>query len=117
MPGKIIDYSDDRQAVVYVRVPGWLKNLVSRAAEARGMSVNDWAANVLKAAAETGVGLPAPPFSKAPTPTRQAVVEDWLMGRQTVEPCGKPYPCERATAGTHKVGGLEFCSFCRIRVG
>jgi hypothetical protein len=53
MPAEPVDYSDDRQAVVYVRVPGWLHNLIVRVAEGRGLSVNGWAAVVLKVAAVT----------------------------------------------------------------
>jgi hypothetical protein len=116
MPAKKIDYSDEQQAVVYVRVPGWLKNLINEAAEDKGMTVNGWAAVVLMSAAEKDAGLPPPPIARAPVPTRADAVRDYLLGETTLEPCGRRTPCERATAGTHTVGGLEFCNFCRVRV-
>lgn len=101
---------------MYARVPGWLHNLIVEAARSRGMSVNGWAAVVLMSAAEKDAGLPSPPIARAPVPSRADVVRDYLLGGTTLEPCGRPSPCERASAGTHKVGGLTFCNHCRIRI-
>jgi hypothetical protein len=115
MPAEPIDYSDDQQAVVYVRMPGWLHNLIVAAARGEGLSVNGWAVLVLKQAAESGVGLPAPPVAHAAVPTLQDIVEGRLLGRTVLEPCGKLYPCERHE-GTHEVGGSVFCNHCRIRI-
>jgi len=116
MPAEPVDYSDDRQAVVYVRVPGWLHNLIVRVAEGRGLSVNGWAAVVLKVAAERDAGLPAPPVARAAVPSRGDVVVGFLLGRTVLEPCGRVSPCERASVGTHRVGDFEYCNYCRIRI-
>lgn len=116
MPARKINYSDEQQAVVYVRVPGWLHNLVDRAAENKKLSTNEWAALVLKVAAERDVGLPPPPIARAPVPSYADVVEGALLGKVVLEPCGRPSPCERQKAGTHRVGKYEFCNHCRIRV-
>jgi hypothetical protein len=119
MPAKLIKYKDEKIAVVYVRVPGWLKNLISEAAESRKTSVNNWCANILKSAAETGTGLPEPPKSHGPVPSAQDVVRDYLSGEKgkLLEPCGKQAPCERRAAGTHRVGDFEYCNHCRVRIG
>lgn len=117
MPARLVDYSDSQQAVVYVRVPGWLHNMIVSAARSGGMSVNNWAAVVLLGAAESGVGLPAAPVAVAPVPSVSDLVVGGVLGRTVLEPCGRPSPCERAEAGTHMVGGLTFCNHCRIRVG
>jgi len=116
MPARTVDYSDDKLVVVYVRVPGWLHNLIVSVAGGAGLSVNQWAAAVLKSAAESGVGLPAPPVARVAVPSMEDVVTGRLLGRTVLEPCGRASPCERATVGTHRVGGFEYCNYCRIRI-
>jgi hypothetical protein len=113
MSAEPVDYSDVQQAVVYVRVPGWLHNLIVRAAEGRGLSVNQWCAGVLLRAAE---GVPAG-VEVVSVPSVADRVEGVAAGRVVLEPCGRPSPCERMTAGTHRVGGFEYCNHCRVRVG
>lgn len=117
MSAECVDYSDVQQAVVYVRVPGWLHNLIVSAARSRGLSVSAWCGVVLLGAAESGVGLPVPPVAVGPVPSVADLVEGSVLGRRVLEPCGRPSPCERAVAGTHMVGGMLFCNHCRIRVG
>ena len=54
MPAELLDYSDDVLAVVYVRVPGWLRNAVKCAAVGAGVSLNSWVSAVLLAPIVTG---------------------------------------------------------------
>jgi hypothetical protein len=117
MPARTINYADDKKAIVYVRVPGWLKNLIKEVAKSRGKTQNDWAATVLKHAAESGAGMPEPIPARVPIPLPEDVLRSYLAGKEVLEPCGKPYPCEMRQAGTHDVGGYRYCNACRIRVG
>ena len=47
MPQKPLRHKPDANAVVYVRVPGWVKNACLDAATSAGMTLNAWAASVL----------------------------------------------------------------------
>ncbi len=114
MPASPERYRDTTTAVVYVRVPGWLKNEITEHAREAGLSINAWAANILMRGLEGEIGLPEPPRAEYPVATPQQVIGDYLRGEDTVEPCGKPAPCERT--GTFTVSGFEFCEVCRIRL-
>ena len=114
MPARPVEYEDTVTAVVYVRVPGWLRNRIVRLATDQGVTINSWAANVLHRAAEEGLGLPEPPPPVTPLPTLDDVVRGYLTDAPLVEPCGAVSPCERT--GTFGVSGVEYCRECRIRV-
>lgn len=109
-------HRDDATAVLYVRVPGWLKNRVAILADEEGVSLNSWVANAVNRCVEEGFGLPPAPPARAATPGVREVLDAYFHGDSLIEPCGRPAPCERAEAGTYEVGGLVFCEFCRIRI-
>lgn len=114
MSRRPVRHGDDVRVQVSVRVPGWLKNRVADAAAAEGVSINTFCAGVLLRAVERGEGFPEPPPAQAPVPSPERVLRGFLTGEDVLEPCGRPYPCERS--GVTVVEGLAFCNECRIRV-
>lgn len=103
-------------AVIYVRVPGWLKNAIADQCAKNAISVNRWAANILLRAYEEDHHIPEAPPAQAPLPTVTDVIRGYLTGETVLEPCGREAPCEREVAGAFRVAGVEYCNFCRIRV-
>lgn len=113
----MVVHDADATAVVYVRVPGSVKNRIVALAGSQGVSVNAWAANVLLRALELGEGLPEAPRGVAPVPDGGAVLRAYVEGERVLLPCGERGSCEGLGVGRLVVGGVEFCSVCRIRVG
>jgi len=77
--------------------------------------MNKYTAHVLFAALLEKKYPDAPPAA-GPKPTSEDVVRDYIIGTETLEPCGRVAPCERAESGTSLVDGGEWCNFCGIRV-
>lgn len=113
---KRVSHRDDETAVLFVRVPGWLKERVVEAADRDEVSINSWVANIVRLAVLAGQGVPTPPPASAPIPSAQLILEGILTGLPTLEPCGKTSPCERVKAGTDWLDEMEFCRHCQIRV-
>ena len=114
MSRRPVRHSDDARVQVSVRVPGWLKNRVADAAGREGVSINTWCAGLFVRGVEGSEGFPEPPPAQAPVPSPERVLRGFLTGEDVLEPCGRPYPCERS--GVTVVEGLAFCVECRIRV-
>lgn len=113
MTQPIVDHHDTAQAVIYVRVPGWLKNQITRCATTSGLTVNAWAANVLELATRQDPLPPAP--ARAPLPDTVDTLRAYLTGNRLLAPCGQPWPCDVDTAGTHDTAGISWCNACGIR--
>lgn len=116
MPARPVEHRDDAQAVVYVRLPGREKNRCVAAAEAAGMTVTAWAANVLRAAALGELGVPAPPPAVTPLPEPAEALAAWATGQRLIGPCGDTWPCRAAGEPLELVCGVSYCA-CGIRVG
>lgn len=114
MSADTVTHREDAIAVVYVRMPGWLKNQIVDWCGKSELSVNSWAANVLKRALEEEWGLPEPPPAAAPLPTPYSVVSSYLSGETVLEPCGEPSPCGRTEVVD--VAGVGYCDKCNIRL-
>ena len=110
MPTKPVRSRDDSEAYLNIRLPGWLKNKVTDAAAAAGVSTNTWLLNAVHQQLFFGDERPTPRL----IPSASEVIADYLAGRQTMSPCGKPFPCEgnesRVLLGTH-----TYCGVCNIR--
>ena len=91
-----------------------MKNRIADAAAKEGLSINRWASGVLLRAAETSEGFPVAPPAAVPLPSPERVLRGLLTGEETLEPCGRPYPCERT--GVTILDGMSFCNECRVRV-
>lgn len=128
MPQKPLRHKPDANAVVYVRVPGWVKNACLDAARSSGMTVNAWAASVLIEASRVASRETAhdtshhdTPHDTTPhgtphdTPTLVDTISSWIMGSPLVAPCGKAWPCP-ASERTDEAAGLHYCSECGVRV-
>ena len=110
----VVKHADGATAVLYIRVPGWLKNEITEHCNTEGVSVTSWAANALKRAVEDDLGIPPSPPARAPLPTSMDVLRGYLSGEEVLEPCGKPAPCERT--GAIEVAGVSYCDHCNIRI-
>lgn len=131
MPQKPLRHKPDANAVVYVRVPGWVKNACLDAATSAGMTVNAWAASVLIEASritshETthdttlhdtphDTSHHTPHDTPHDTPTLVETLSSWITGSPLVAPCGKAWPCP-ASERTDEAAGLHYCSECGVRV-
>lgn len=111
-----VRHRDDQTAVLYVRVPGWLKEQVVEHCEQLGVSVSSWVANLARLGVLQGQGIPEPPRADQGVPSPQMVLEGIVTGLGTIEPCGRPTPCERDEVGSDWLDGMEFCRHCHIRV-
>lgn len=112
MPAQVVRHNPDRPAQLTVRLPGSLKNQVTEAAEADGMSVNAWVLTALKSVL---VGGPVAPAPVAPVVTPETVIKDYLEGRTTIGPCGRPWPCDGASS-VSDFAGSRWCESCGIRL-
>ena len=113
--GDLVQHGDDVTAVVYVRVPGWLKNRIAKVAESHGLSMNAWAANILLEAVEESRGIPTEP-AFVPMPDLMDLIVGDMSGKGALQPCGVYGKCGRESLGTFEVSGIEYCESCRIRV-
>jgi hypothetical protein len=111
MPPKPGRHNPDRTATITIRIPGHIKNQITQQAKTNGLSINSWTLAAIKTAINHGLQTPAP---QAPIVTVETVINDYLHGKQTIAPCGKPWPCEGAN-NTEDLKGSTWCSNCGIR--
>lgn len=110
MPKVPVRSRDDSEAYLNIRLPGWLKNKISAAAANAGVSTNTWLLNAVHQQLHFGDERPTP----RSMPTASEVIADYLAGRQTIAPCGKPFPCEGNDSRV-QLGAHTFCGVCNIR--
>lgn len=110
----VVKYRPGATAVLYVRMPGWLKNEITEHCAEAGLSTTAWVNNALKHALEADWDVPEAPPAAAPIPTRVDVVRGYLTGEEVLEPCGRISPCERTQI--IDVNGIGYCDHCNIRV-
>ena len=65
---------------------------------------------------EEAQGLPPVPPPSAPKPDRIDILRQYLTGESVLEPCGKPFPCQREDTDPEFHGASEYCGYCRIKV-
>lgn len=114
MPLKPRIVGEDSVAHLQTRLPGWLKNRIVGRAEAEGLSVQAWVANVLYLAVDSD--FPPPPPARAPIPTEMDALRAYLTGERLLEPCGRPAPCERREVPEVTVDSVAYCGHCRVRI-
>jgi hypothetical protein len=112
-----VTHNPDAEAVLYVRVPGHLKEAIASAADAAGLSLNAWCANILRLGLLEGRGIPLPPRAHAPLPTVDEVVAAYVRGEQVVTPCGRVGICSGTTESPEVLHGVGWCRGCGIRLG
>tara|TARA_B100000029_G_scaffold514096_1_gene615647 strand:+ start:1379 stop:1729 length:351 start_codon:yes stop_codon:yes gene_type:complete len=109
-------YPEHASVQTILHLPGRIRNELVDHVQSLGTTMNEWCGIVIRKALEEEQGLPAPPPAAAPIPTKVDILRQYLTGDQVLEPCGKPYPCERETTDPEFHGQLEFCGHCRIMV-
>lgn len=112
MPKKPVRSESSGTVQLHVRVPSSLKNRIVDAAEAEGVSLNDWCMAALLTAVNSGLAETAP---VAPVVTVEQVVRDYLLGQRSLSPCGEPWPCEGAEQ-VSEFGGFRWCDKCGLRL-
>lgn len=109
--------------VVYVRIPGGLKERIARAAEDEGMSVNAWCAReLLRAAIRHDTPHDTTPHDTPPVNTRHHatpvtivdVIRNTTEGTPLLAPCGRTWPCpdEKRT----ELAGTDYCDTCGVKL-
>lgn len=107
-------YPEHASVQTVLHLPGRLRNELVDYCNSLGVTMNEWCGIVIRQALEEARGLPEPPPPAAPIPTRVDILRQYLTGEQVLEPCGKPYPCERERTDPELHGSIEFCGHCRI---
>jgi hypothetical protein len=104
-------------AYLQIRLPGWLKNEVIDHCESRGISLNAWLVEALRAQLRVELEVPAPPPARAPLPTTADMIRGWATGERLIMPCGRNETCAGIDdAGRWSHDGMGFCNECGIRV-
>lgn len=111
-----VTHRDDAEAVLYIRVPGWLKNDLAGLADQQGLSINAWCANQLRLALREQRGLPAPPVPAGPVAGPVEAVRAWLEGETLLTPCGRTGSCAGTDGEVELVSGVGWCRECGIRL-
>ncbi len=109
-------YPDHAVVQLILNMPGRVRNDLVDHVESIGSTLNEWCGIVIRKALEEEQGLPPVPPPSAPKPTKVDILRQYLTGDTVLEPCGKPYPCQRETTESEFHGQLEFCGHCRIKV-
>ena len=107
-------YPEHASVQTTLHLPGRLRNELADYCESLGTTMNEWCGVVIRKALEEARGLPEPPPPAAPIPTRVDILRQYLTGETVLEPCGKPYPCQRESTDPEFHGAIEFCGHCRI---
>lgn len=97
-----------------IRIPGRLKNEILDHCAGIDAPINSWVVSVLLEALRDARGLPPPPPAAAPLPTIDEVLRSYVLGERIIMPCGQPGPC--AGENPVKLGGIDYCPECSIRV-
>ena len=111
-----VKHQPDAEAVLYIRVPGWLKNQIMEQADLEGTSINTWCANELRLAIRNSLGLPPPPPAAAPLPTPSDALHAYLTDTPLTTPCGRTRTCTGLTEPPETLNGLSWCIECGIRL-
>lgn len=109
-------HNPDAEAVLYIRVPGHLKNTIASAADAAGLSITAWCANALRLALLDERGIPRPPRAHAPLPTVETVIAAYARGESVLTPCGRAGSCPGVEGDREVLHGVEWCGSCGIRL-
>ena len=109
-------YPDHATVQVILNMPGRVRNELADYVKTIGSSMNEWCGVVIRKALEEAQGLGPVPPPAAPKPERVDILRQYLTGEAVLEPCGKPYPCEREDVDPEFHGAVEFCGYCRIKV-
>jgi hypothetical protein len=109
-------HNPDAEAVLYIRVPGAIKNQVADTAQQHGLSINAWAANIIRLALRQEQGLPAPPPAAAPLPSPAEALHAYLTNTTLTTPCGRTRTCTGLTDPPEALHGLLWCAECGIRL-
>ncbi len=102
---------------ISVQIPGWLKNDILDLTEKLEVPVGSWVVAQLLRATREGNGLPPVAEPHGPLLTPEEMIRLYARGETIMSPCGTPGVCEGQTMERELVGGMEFCSVCRIRFG
>jgi hypothetical protein len=89
MPARPVESRPGSTQYVHTRVPAEVKDACVTAARAAGLSVNAWAANVLRLAALGATGFPPPPPASHPLPDPGTVLAAYATGERLLGPCGE----------------------------
>ena len=109
-------YPDHATVQVTLNMPGRVRNELADHVKSIGSTMNAWCGVVIRKALEEVQGLgPAPPAA-APIPTSIDILRQYLTGETVLEPCGRPYPCQREDTDSEFHGAVEYCGHCRIMV-
>ena len=111
-----IQHDHNANAVLYIRVPGHIKNAAAQAAEAEGIPTTTWCANIIRQALQTKQQLPPPPPAHKPLPTPSETLHAYLTGQTIITPCGKLNSCTGLTDPPDSLAGLNYCHDCGIRL-
>jgi len=111
-----IRHNPDAEAVLYIRVPGTLKNELTDAADRDGLSITSWCANQLRLALRESRGIPTPPPAPVPLPGPAEALHAYLVDEPLVLPCGKTGTCAGLTDPPEVLHGLRWCAGCGIRL-
>lgn len=104
-------------AYLQIRLPGWLKNEIIDHCESRGISLNAWLVEAVRAQVRDEMEVPPPPPARAAIPTTADMIRDWATGERVMMPCGKFTACAAVDEeGRWTHDGMGFCNECGIRV-
>lgn len=109
-------HPDGTDGILYLRVPGWLKNELVDQADAAGLSLAAYVGAILHRIARQDAGLPEPPPARAPIPTITDVLHEYATGEPLLTPCGKQRTCDGLDATPRTIGSIQFCAVCDIRL-
>ena len=109
-------YPDHATVQVTLNLPGRVRNDLVDHVKEIGSTMNEWCGVVIRKALEEAQGLGPVPPPAAPKPHRIDILRQYLTGESVLEPCGKPYPCQREDTDSEFHGAVEFCGHCRIKV-
>lgn len=114
---KSLGYSTSDEVVLYVRIPGSLKNRIVNHVRSLDTSLAHWVAVTLDRAVREGRGLPEPPRSEYPLPSQIDVLRSYLTEEPLIMPCGRVGSCSGYEGKTSRMGDGSYCDECGIRVG
>jgi len=106
--------SPDSSYNLVIRIPGRLKNQILDHCSSVGAPLNAWIVSLILAGLRDAHELPPPPPAAAPLPTIDEVLRSYVLGERIIMPCGKPGPCPGEDP--IKLGGVDYCPECSIRV-
>jgi hypothetical protein len=103
-------------ALLSIRVPGWLKNEIADQAAAAGVSISSYLGAIVHRVARRDLGMPDPPPAKAPVPDVSDVLRAYATGQPILTPCGQRETCQGLDMEAVKIGSVRFCAACDIRL-